>query len=244
MKLEVLSNFTKATSFHWEDGKSLEDIDGLVERIKATNIDKTIMYNEWQRVEQERTSSAKAWSKRKTKVSKKISVQEKVSILKKKLIKELLVLKDRLIRVHSQYKAFKAGREEAEQNRNGVTIQVHWSENRKLTQCGEEKEAYYYEDHVSLHPIYVWPAKDRFSKVAMGNSTKHTTPTVMEGLLPLLKELEMSGIKHVNVISDSPTSQYRNKGMFWLVKTFCEELTSLSSGFTEANERNNETSRD
>ena len=112
MKLEALSNLTKATSFHWEDGKSFEDIDGLVERVKATNIDKTIMYNEWQRVEQERTSSAKAWSKRKTKVSKKVSVQEKVSILKKKLIKELLVLKDRLIRVHSQYKAFKAGREE------------------------------------------------------------------------------------------------------------------------------------
>ena len=46
----------------------------------------------------------------------------------------------------------------------------------------------------------------------------------MASLLPLLKELEMSGIKHVNVISDSPTSQYRNKGMFWLVKTFCEEF--------------------
>ena len=69
MKLEALANLTKGTSFHWEDGKSSRDIDGLVERIKATNIDKTIMYNQWQRVEKERTSSAKACSKRKTKVS-------------------------------------------------------------------------------------------------------------------------------------------------------------------------------
>ena len=71
MKLEALANLTKDTSFHLEDGKSYEDIDGLVGRIKATNIDKTIMYNEWQRVEQERTSSAKACSKRKILQSKK-----------------------------------------------------------------------------------------------------------------------------------------------------------------------------
>ena len=50
MKLEALANLTKDTSFHWEDGKSYKDIDGLVERIKATNIDKMIMYNEWQRI--------------------------------------------------------------------------------------------------------------------------------------------------------------------------------------------------
>ena len=66
MKRETLANLTKDTSFHLEDGKSYKDIDGLVERIKTTNIAKTTMYNEWQRVEQERTSNAKAYSKRKT----------------------------------------------------------------------------------------------------------------------------------------------------------------------------------
>ena len=133
-------------------------------------------------------------------------------------------MKDHLVRVHSQYKAFKAAREEAEQNRNVATIRVDWPENRKLTQCDEEKGAYYYEDHVSLQPIYTWRAKDWFSKVAMGNSTNRTAPAVMPSLLPLLKELEMSGIKHGNVISGSPNSQYPNKGMFWLVKTFYEEF--------------------
>ena len=48
MKLEALANLTKDTSFHWEDGKSFECIDGLVERMKATNTDKMIMYNTWQ----------------------------------------------------------------------------------------------------------------------------------------------------------------------------------------------------
>ena len=77
---------------------------------------------------------------------------------------------------------------------------------------------------MNLHPIYVWYEKDHFSKAAMGNSTNHRAPTLMASLLPLLKELEISGIKHVNVISDPPTSQYRNKEMFWLLKTFCKEF--------------------
>ena len=68
MKLEAI-NLTKDTSFHWEDGKCYEDIDGLVKRIKATNIDNTIMYNQWQRFDQERTNSAKVCS-----VSKRVTV--------------------------------------------------------------------------------------------------------------------------------------------------------------------------
>ena len=70
MKLEALANLTKDTSFHGEDGKSYKDIDGLVERIKATNIDKMIIYNEWQRIGQERTGSVKVCFMRKVKVRK------------------------------------------------------------------------------------------------------------------------------------------------------------------------------
>ena len=48
MKLETLAHLTKDASFHWEDGKSFECIDVPVERMKATNIGKTIMSNKWQ----------------------------------------------------------------------------------------------------------------------------------------------------------------------------------------------------
>ena len=186
--------------------------------------DRLILYNEWQRVEVVRAGRVSKASKRTHKVSRKVPAQEKVAILKKKLIKELLVLKDHLIRVHSQFKTFKAAREEAEQHENIVTVQRDWSENRKLIKSEEEKGGYHYENHVSLHPMYVWSLQGNYSKVAMGVSTNHTAPALMASLLPLLKELRDSGIRHLNVITDSPTSQYRNKGMFWLVKVFCEEF--------------------
>ena len=50
-------------------------------------------------------------------------------------------MKDHLVRIYSQYKAFKVAREEAEQNQV-ATIQVDCSKNQKLSQFGEEKGAY------------------------------------------------------------------------------------------------------
>ena len=123
--------------------------------------DRLILYNKVEVVRAGRVSKA---SKRTHKVTRKVPVQEKVAILKKKRIKELLVLKDHLVRVYSQFKAFKAAREEAEQHENIVTVQLYWSENRKLAQSGEEKGAYYYEKHMSLHPMYVWSLQGTIQK--------------------------------------------------------------------------------
>ena len=53
----------------------------LLREFKVTNMDKTIMYSEWQKISQEITRSTKACSERNTKVTKKVTVQEKVSIL-------------------------------------------------------------------------------------------------------------------------------------------------------------------
>ena len=76
---------------------------------------------------------------------------------------------------------------------------------------------------MSLHPIYIWSSKEKFLKVTVGDSNNHTAPASMTSLLSLLKELCDNGIKHLNVITDSSTSQYRNKGMLWLIKVFCKE---------------------
>ena len=77
---------------------------------------------------------------------------------------------------------------------------------------------------MSLHPIYIWSSKGKFLKVTVGDSNNHTAPAVMTSLLSLLKELCDNDIKHLNVITDSSTSQYRNKGMFWLIKVFWKEF--------------------
>ena len=51
------------------------------------------------------------------------------------------------------------------------------TENQRLPKNGKEKGAYYYKEHVSLHPIYIWSSKEKFTKVATTDSTNKSYST-------------------------------------------------------------------
>ena len=75
--------------------------------------------------------------------------------LLKILTKELQWLKDYLNRVYTQTKAFREARSEAEDFENIATLQIDWSENLKLQQSQEENAAYYFDNQISLHAMYL-----------------------------------------------------------------------------------------
>ena len=153
LKLDALADTTQDKTFKWTDDKDYNEIDDLLERVKALAISKqAVIYNEWQIVKIRKIVKGRLVE---SKVSRKVPVKESMKVFKLKLIKDLERLKDHLQRVHSQFKAFKEARLEAETNPEVVTLQADWSENKKLSQSGEEKSAYYYEDHISLHPVRV-----------------------------------------------------------------------------------------
>ena len=54
----------------------------------------------------------------------------------------------------------------------------------------------------------------------MGDSTDHNAAALMASLKPILDDLVGLGKKRINVTTDSPTNQYRNKDMFYLCKQF------------------------
>ena len=62
----------------------------------------------------------------------KVLVKLNLTKFKKCLIKELNLMHDYQYRVHSQFKAFKMAREEAQSNAGVATIQLDWSENGKM----------------------------------------------------------------------------------------------------------------
>lgn len=129
---------------------------------------------------------------------------------------------DHKSRAHSQYKAFKLAREEAQSKSDVITIQLDWSENAKMRQSREEKSAYYHEDTVCLHPMYIWFEISRYSRCAISDCTDHKAPAVMTSIQPILDELVKTGAKKINFISDSPTSQYGNRTMCWLLHSYSE----------------------
>ena len=118
------------------------------------------------------------------------------------------------MRCHSQYKAFKQTRVDAQNDSEVATVQIDWSESVKMKQAREEKKAYYDEVQISIHAMYVWTVEMQQSFVAMSDHTDHKAPVVMISIKPILEKLIKQEKKLINIISDSPTSQYRTVKCF------------------------------
>ena len=118
------------------------------------------------------------------------------------------------MRCHSQYKAFKQTRVDAQNDSEVATVQIDWSESVKMKQAREEKKAYYDEVQISIHAMYVWTVEMQQSFVAMSDHTDHKAPVVMISIKPILEKLIKQEKKLINIISDSPTSQCRTVKCF------------------------------
>ena len=146
-------------------------------------------------------------------MSRKVLAKLNFAKFQKRLVKELNLMHDHQYRVHSQFKAFKMARQEAQSNADVATIQLDCSKNGKMQQSREKKSAYYHEYSVCLHPIYIWTKPCNYSRTAISDCTDHKAPAIMTSIGPGLNDLVDKGIKIINVLSDSPTSQHRNRRM-------------------------------
>ena len=146
-------------------------------------------------------------------MSRKVLAKLNFAKFKKRLVKELNLMHDHQYRVHSQFKAFKMARQEAQSNADVATIQLDCSKNGKMQQSREKKSAYYHEYSVCLQPMYIWTKPCNYSRTAISDCTDHKAPAIMTSIGPGLNDLVDKGIKIINVLSDSPTSQHRNRRM-------------------------------
>ncbi|CAF1654845.1 unnamed protein product, partial [Didymodactylos carnosus] len=126
--------------------------------------------------------------------------------------------------IKSQFHAFKQARMNATNNNNTATLQIDWPESYALKQAREEKSAYYYEQKISLGTGYVWSQKESYGFGCLSDDCNHMGEAAWASLLPLLKTLvNKNDIKYLNIISDSPVSQYRNKTIMFLVAQFVKQ---------------------
>ena len=162
--------------------------------------------------------------KKANKVTRKVAITLPWKQFIERYLKEIDILKDHLHRVHMQYKKFKEAREEvAESDGDVAAMQIDWSENARIRQAKEAKGAYYYEDHVAIHCIRSMRSDGDNSYISISDSTCHNGEAVWASIRPMFVEYVEEGVTHIYVISDSPTSQYRNKKIFYLVKQFCDQ---------------------
>ena len=85
--------------------------------------------------------------------------------------------------------------------------------------------------------MYSWSIAGNRSHLSISDCTVHKANAVYASLEPVLENMmEDNEIHKINVVSDSPTSQYRNKYLFWLMHQFATKHNiTLKWIFLEAN---------
>jgi len=71
--------------------------------------------------------------------------------------------------------------------------------------------------NVTLHTGMVYKEKENISFCTLSEDLRHDPVAISSHLLPILDEYVSEEIQNIHFLSDSPSSQYRNKSMFYLM---------------------------
>ena len=113
---------------------------------------------------------------------------------------------------------------------NHVICQMDYAENYLCSHHDEIQSAYFDKTPVTLHPMVVYYCVQEEllhqSYVMVSDVTSHAAGTVfsfLHGLIPQIKEL-LPAVDTIHYVTDSPTSQYRNKHIFYLISSHATEF--------------------
>lgn len=104
-----------------------------------------------------------------------------------------------------------------------------------------ETQSHYYgasRENVVLHTGIVYQQSEKKSFCTVSKSTRKDPSAIMAHLSPILEKHLTPGITSLHLQSDSPSNQYRNKNMFYLVTQYIPQkfpqLTEIFYNYTEA----------
>ncbi|CAF1093268.1 unnamed protein product [Didymodactylos carnosus] len=193
----VLDRYSCDLSESVKDDDRTEELKKELMKLYTENFNVT--YSEWQKRNLSNCAAP---------VSTKVTLTHTIQKFLKKFISEVDTLASHIHRIREQFRAAKMSKEEAKVEDVIATIQLDW-------------RAFYFEQHVALQIGYVWLKDGSFSFGCLSDDTNHMAEAAWAGIQPLLNHLvDEKEISIINIISDSPISQYRNKTMFYLIKKF------------------------
>ena len=119
----------------------------------------------------------------------------------------------------------KAMKIEAEENGDLAVIHVDWAEQHKLIEMSEVQSAYFNgRRHYDIHTGYVYCKEDSHGIASISDCPDHKAEAVHAAIKGEIVKLKEKGKTTIVIVSDSPTSQYRNSKNVFLMKRLAVEL--------------------
>lgn len=118
-----------------------------------------------------------------------------------------------------------------------IIIHMDFSENYAFKYSEEAQSVHFggSREQVTLHTVVVYYKQDTNLTCkcfcTLSESLKHSSPAIWAHLQPVFQHMkrELPNIIKVHFLSDSPSTQYRNKTMFYFFSKLEEELPSIQS---------------
>ena len=204
-----------------------ENTDAQVDALFTLDENSLIAFEVWQN---EQVKHKEATIKRMTLVKK----EQQMNEFKTTFIKELGDFRGHIHRVATQYNEIRYLRENLPDGH--MTVQMDFAENYSCSHSSEIQSAYYSKPQVTLHPVVVHynttnNAITHKSFVFTSDVTTHDSAAVIAVIGMLIPELKAidPNLSCVHYVTDSPTSQYRNKYMIKTISLHKETFGAAAS---------------
>ena len=130
----------------------------------------------------------------------------------KKLRHELSFLKEHTERMIRQFRKIKRLKEVVKDpDSRAKLVRIDWSENAELFQTKQEKSLYYNSVSASVNTGILYEKDLVISLGTISDDESHKAFAIMASVTKMLKFTKLTNVDKLYIISDSPTSQYRNK---------------------------------
>ena len=184
--------------------KEFSDDKALEEVLRTTmDPDKETKYKKWKRVQ---TGDKYRWKEMEEIVDKDTFIFT--------FMDELAAIRKHAEQIQNQYAEMRRLRQNLPKDE--IMVWMDFAENFSCTSQEEVQSAYWTTDMISLHTMVVYSESEVQSYVAISDVLTHNASVVyciIQKFVPLLKE-KYPDLKKIHYLTDSPTSQYRNKTVF------------------------------
>ena len=149
------------------------------------------------------------------------------------LLVNLTALREHGQRMISQYRRIKEINKIApDHSQKSLYFRVDWSQNWNFFHARQEKWAYYHELQVLINAVVAYMSTNVSSHCTISDAKSHKAPAVWALLEKILGSFDLDRLQVLYIITDSPTSQYRNKYNTYLTKK-CAIQHNLSYGYSQ-----------
>ena len=229
LKVSAINRDVISCSIDKLDAKELDVICKAIEEET-----KNIQYLEWQKVkvpkkkikviDSHTNGSKNALTTGSTYQSKKMACSEpskKFAILFRE---EVMEYKEHIATAKAQYRRVREVKNLALQPESNVKMLcLDWSENVELFQTRQEKSQYYHSVSASVNTAVLYEEDNVVRSMATISDVKsHKIEATLASMMKMFDEenVDFSSTKKFYLVTDSPTSQYRNKKSCLLMKLF------------------------